>query len=194
MPRHSPRMGEMPGTYLSPMGRNILFSQKGEKQFMKKNTMMRIASFLLIAVLLSTSAISGTYAKYVTKDEAVDHARVAKWGVTVEATDDSMFNGYYETHDTERKAVIGAISVLSAGTDNVVAPGTDGKLADFVIKGTPEVAVRINYEVTNLELAGWALADATPYCPIIFTINGTDYYIGDSESVDDFEIRVKTTG
>ena len=31
---------------------------------MKRNVMMRLASFLLVAVLISTSAISGTYAKY----------------------------------------------------------------------------------------------------------------------------------
>ena len=52
---------------------------------MKKNKMMRLASFLLIAVLVSTSAISGTYAKYTTSGFAEDQARVAKWGVTVAA-------------------------------------------------------------------------------------------------------------
>ena len=74
-----------------------------------------------------------------------------------------MFNGYYETHDTERAGKIGAHSVVTSEGDNVVAPGTNGKLADFVITGTPEVAVRVNYEVTNLELSGWQLADGTPY-------------------------------
>ena len=50
---------------------------------MKKNVMMRLASFLLVAVLISTSAISGTYAKYVTTAEGKETARVAKWGVQV---------------------------------------------------------------------------------------------------------------
>ncbi len=50
---------------------------------MKKNKMMRLASVLLIAVMISTSAISGTYAKYVTSGYAEDNARVAKFGVAV---------------------------------------------------------------------------------------------------------------
>ena len=47
---------------------------------MKKNTMMRVASALLVAVLLTTCAISGTFAKYVSSAETSDTARVAKWG------------------------------------------------------------------------------------------------------------------
>ena len=53
---------------------------------MKKNTMMRIASVLMVAVLLSTCAISSTFAKYVSSDSATDTARIAKWGVEVTAT------------------------------------------------------------------------------------------------------------
>ena len=37
---------------------------------MKTNIMMRVASTLLIAVLLSTCAISGTFAKYITSADA----------------------------------------------------------------------------------------------------------------------------
>ena len=52
---------------------------------MKKNRMMRLASGLLVAVLMTTSMISGTFAKYVTTASASDNARVAKWGVTLAA-------------------------------------------------------------------------------------------------------------
>ena len=62
---------------------------------MKKNKMMRLASFLLVATLLTTSMISGTFAKYVTEGSASDSARVAKWGVEVEATDDTGFKKVY---------------------------------------------------------------------------------------------------
>ena len=44
---------------------------------MKKNKMMRIASVLLVAVILTTCAISGTFAKYVTSGNGSDNARVA---------------------------------------------------------------------------------------------------------------------
>ena len=61
---------------------------------MKKNVMMRLACFLLVAVLISTSAISGTYAKYVTSGQSTDSARVAKWGVTVTANGTTFANAY----------------------------------------------------------------------------------------------------
>ena len=46
---------------------------------MKKNKRMRTASGLMIAALLTTSMISGTFAKYTTADAAQDSARAAKW-------------------------------------------------------------------------------------------------------------------
>ena len=47
---------------------------------MKKNTFMRVASALLVAVLLTTCAIAGTFAKYTTEVSSEDSARVAYWG------------------------------------------------------------------------------------------------------------------
>lgn len=47
---------------------------------MKKNKMMRLASCLLVAILLTTSVISGTFAKYTTSSTGTDSARVATWG------------------------------------------------------------------------------------------------------------------
>lgn len=48
---------------------------------MKKNKMMRAATGMLIAALLTTSVISGTFAKYTTSVSAEDKAVVAKWSV-----------------------------------------------------------------------------------------------------------------
>ena len=63
---------------------------------MKKNKSMRAAGGLMIATLLSTSIVSGTYAKYVTSDSAKDSARVAKFGVEVKA-DGKLFDKTYLT-------------------------------------------------------------------------------------------------
>lgn len=101
---------------------------------MKKNVMMRLASVLLIAVLISTSAISGTYAKYVTTAVGSDTARVAKFGVTVAAVTD-IFKTSYDGADT--------ITVLSSNEENVVAPGTTGSAVAFTIAGSPEVDVQV---------------------------------------------------
>ncbi len=83
---------------------------------MKKNVMMRAASALLVAVLLTTCAISGTFAKYTTSTTGTDKARVAYWGFDQGAsTTIDMFDNEY----TNVKAT-GEVD----GFSNVIAPGT----------------------------------------------------------------------
>ena len=48
----------------------------------------RILFTLLVAVMISTCAISGTFAKYVTEATGTDTARVAKFGVEVNDIED----------------------------------------------------------------------------------------------------------
>lgn len=140
---------------------------------MKKNRMMRVASALLVAVLLTTCAISGTFAKYTTSGSAGDSARVAEWGVAVVATADNIFDTAYETTD----GVYTGMSV-DAGIDDVVAPGTTkANLTDLKLTGTPEVAVRVEYTAT-LTLKNWEDVDGNEYCPLIFTVEGAEFKIG----------------
>lgn len=117
---------------------------------MRKNKMMRVASVLLIAVLLTTCAISGTFAKYVTEGSTTDKARVAKFGVTVEASSDLFAKNYVRTTNVPGSA---DLTVESSNTDNVVAPGTQSS-ADGMklsVKGKPEVAVNVAFSVTKAE-------------------------------------------
>ena len=150
---------------------------------MKKNKMMRAASALLVAVLLTTCAVSGTFAKYTTADDGTDTARVAKWGVTVTATGDNVFDNSYD--DATNGATAGTKVVSSVTTEDVLAPGTNGTLGGIAITGTPEVMVDVDVTAT-LTLAGWTIDHdndpATPneeYCPIVFTIDGETYGTGD---------------
>lgn len=117
---------------------------------MKKNVMMRVASVLLIAVMMTTCAISGTFAKYVTSAEGSDSARVAKWGVKVTAQGPSNFSNEYKTHEND---FTGALSVKSIDDAKVVAPGTSSEDIDddtvFTITGTPEVATRVTLSVAE---------------------------------------------
>ena len=153
---------------------------------MKKNKMMRVASALLIAVLLTTSAISGTFAKYVTTNSGSDSARVAKFGVVITANGTAFATSY------ANDAAIGT-TVIGAGTSvnhdatsdglDLVAPGTTKALVNATIAGTPEVAVNVAY-VATLELSGWtwdddndASTDEVEYCPIVFTVDGETYGI-----------------
>ena len=110
---------------------------------MKKNRMMRLASGLLVAVLLSTCTISGTFAKYVTTNGGADNARVAKFGVQINVSDDlGLFDTAYEKDDADYE---NTLSVLSQTTDQVVAPGTKGSMS-FNITGMPEVATRVSID------------------------------------------------
>lgn len=127
---------------------------------MKKNKSMRAAGGLMIATLLSTSIVSGTYAKYVTSDSASDTARVAKFGVTVTASGSLFDKTYLTTSNTPGGAKADddgtVLSVESNGAvnsiENVVAPGTkntDG--ITFVISGKPEVDVKLDVVVEDKE-------------------------------------------
>lgn len=101
---------------------------------MRKNKMMRLASALLVAVLLTTCAISGTFAKYTTSVTSEDSARVAYWGFqksnSMDLTD--LFLGTYA-------------NVESENDDDVIAPGTFGSETfqfayDEANAAAPEVA------------------------------------------------------
>ncbi|MBQ3417951.1 MAG: hypothetical protein IJH32_08960 [Ruminococcus sp.] len=125
---------------------------------MKKNKIMRIASVLLIVTLLSTCAISGTFAKYVTTGEAEGTARVAKWGIVV-TVDGDLAAKEYKADDTTYNPVGGpnASAGLSVKANEVVvAPGTGSKLVngewtnciEASIEGKPEVATRFALYMT----------------------------------------------
>ena len=116
---------------------------------MRKNRMMRLASALLILTMVTTCAISGTFAKYVTESKATDTARVAKWGMTVEVVG-NLFGANYNAKTNEGGNDISALatgSVDSSDTDNIVAPGTksDKKGMTLAVKGTPEVDYTVEY-------------------------------------------------
>lgn len=142
---------------------------------MKKNVMMRLACFLLVAVLISTSAISGTYAKYVTADDADDSARVAKWGVTVDVTADAFSDAYKDeavTYTSDEEVMTITVQADSKDT-KVLAPGTEGTLATVVLDGTPEVDVEVTF-AAELTLTGWLDKNGNVYCPIVFTVGSEE--------------------
>lgn len=157
---------------------------------MKKNRMMRVASALLVAVLLTTCAISGTFAKYVTKGSGTDSARVAKFGVIVTGEADT----FKETYAKDNSGfTLDANTVVSTG-GNVVAPGTSGEMVAFTISGTPEVAVNVAFEGT-LELGDkWVYVDSNSnssyYCPLEITVGDETFKGTTYASADEFETAV----
>ena len=127
---------------------------------MKKNVMMRVASALLVAVLLTTCAISGTFAKYTTYNASQDTARVAKWGVTVSVSGaDAFAEAYKETKENRGSASATVESKLNDGStngDDVLAPGTNGTLATIDVNGAPEVDVDVTVDATFVLSGDWS--------------------------------------
>lgn len=144
---------------------------------MKRNTILRVSAILLVLTLLSTCVISGTFAKYTTSADANDDARIAKWGVVVEATAEAFTENDDDT----------VISFVSG--ENVLAPGTDGNLCGLTITGQPEVAVKID-ATAELELTDWAV-DSAYYCPLVITVGTTEFKGNDYADAEAFEKAVE---
>ena len=158
----------------------------------KKNVLMRSAGLLLVLVLVTSCFVGSTFAKYTVGGKGTDTARVAKFGVTITA-EGTMFAEEYATDDGDVK---GTISKSVVSTEKVVAPGTKGNMSSIVLKGKPEVAVRVEYKVNTFELTGWQTGDdaaTTEYCPLVFTVGDKTYKIGDTgiDTVDKLEAAVK---
>ena len=161
---------------------------------MKKNAMMKIAAILMVAVLLTTCAISSTFAKYVTSAADDATARVAKWNVEVETTLDGLFA---ETRVENGKTLVASVNANDGDEvlDCVVAPGMSGKVETArKVTGTPEVAIEVK-TVATVELKGWGT-----YCPLVFKVgnveltqkldDATTTDINEYESVDKFAERI----
>lgn len=125
---------------------------------------MRIAAGVMTAALLSTCAISSTFAKYTSESTGTDSARVAKWDILFggETTMNERFE--FDLFDTTYGHATSP-SVKSSKDDKVIAPGTQGSFA-LVIKNGSEVTATyaIDYTVTN-----------SASIPVKFSVDGTTW-------------------
>lgn len=157
---------------------------------MKKNKILRLASVMLMLCLITTCAISGTFAKYTTSGSGSETARVAKWGVTF-ATVPGDLSTSYATTDTDHSADI--TTSVKADAD-VVAPGTSGKLFGFQTSGSPEVAFITTFSLdetattlifTNKKVVGNAAETITDgYYPVVFTVKLNDNVISSDANTE----------
>lgn len=143
-----------------------------QKSIVKDRKRNNLYSLFMLAVL-TTCFVSGTMARYATVNDITDDATVAKWGVTITPSGTIFEEQYAKTEATSF-----ANTVIS--DDNTLAPGTSHSISDLVIEGTPEVAVRVDYSA-DITLTDWEIPDGVggteEYCPVIFTVEGTDYKI-----------------
>ena len=167
---------------------------------MKKNRMMRLASILLVCVLMTTSVISGTFAKYTTQDAANDTARVAKWGVTLQVAGKLFGETYKDTIvASDDTALTVQANDYSSANDFVVAPGTKSDDGFHIsLTGTPEVdsqaIVKITAQNIFLNAGTYGLMVEVPAGTITkenFTYITTDYDTTDTVDNHD-EVFVKS--
>ena len=134
--------------------------------------LFRVVIGLLCATLLTTSAISTTFAKYASATERFsDSARVAIWGGTV----GDAWN------ETEVK----------------IKPGMQGELVRVQAKGESEVAYNVDLDIDFSIFSGYQKIDAgKDYFPLLITVGVSGYnvttyeehfYMGMNNSVDSVE-------
>lgn len=171
---------------------------------MKKNRMMRLASILLVCVLLTTSVISGTFAKYTTSVDAHDTARVATWGfngVDADIAITDLFKTAY-TQGSGDSNVLGYADIIAPGTTNSasfqfkyngqeVAPEVDYNFTVSVkdstiganIKSNPNIQWRLNHTVNGTtEEGSWGnwdtlMGDILSLSGTETSFDGTNYTI-----------------
>jgi hypothetical protein len=173
---------------------------------------MRVALLIVALALITSCFVSGTYAKYITSAKGDETARVAKFGVLIEASGDLFGTTYKATTDDTPGAsgdAASTLTVVSSNTDKVVAPGTkndDG--LKFAVTGTPEVDVAVtmtlesNYKEVFLKAGTWAdmttsddktdtFTLGSDYYPVVFTLKiGDNTYTG---NLADIETALATT-
>lgn len=95
-----------------------------ECKHMKKNTAFRTAAILLVLVMVTSSFVGSTFAKYTASSSGMDKARVAYWGMSAPAVMEfELFDGEYT-------------SVDSATVSHVVAPGTSKEIYFGIVFST----------------------------------------------------------
>ena len=145
----------------------------------KKNHTMRIAAGVMTAALLSTCAISSTFAKYTSESTGTATARVAKWdilfGDETTMSETFTFDLYSTLYDTTANSP--ETDVKTGDDVTRIAPGTQGSFA-VKITNNSEVTAEyiIEFSVTNTENIPlkFSMDGSTNWATDITTLNITD--------------------
>ena len=109
----------------------------------KKNRIfMALVSILLCFVLLSTSLLSGIFARFAVRDSVQMDVAFKQWGITITDANNTLV----ETIEKDGSAVVRANGSITQ--DGLLAPGTKGSLAWFRVSGNPEVDFSIDFSGT----------------------------------------------
>lgn len=137
---------------------------------MKKK--MSVLGVLLMAVVVTSYSVSGTYAKYISETDAItDSARVAQWTVNLDQNNTQnidLFKDSYTYGDNGQ--------VVKSTSSDVVAPGTWGQYS-FSLSGYVETnhLIKVNVKKGEGETSNTVVlkgeGDEEDYSPIKFAIS-----------------------
>ena len=153
---------------------------------MKKNWIAKVAVLMLALTMITSCFVGSTFAKYITKAEGTDTARVAKWGILLTVSGNA-FDYQYKTHETEDEyGYDGEYSVIAENEkDALVAPGTSSDDLDAnlvaTVKGKPEVATRYTLTAEKVEDVVLPAGTYTDYTQLVKADDGTYGYTGEFE-------------
>lgn len=140
--------------------------------------MMMTVSVLLCLVLLTTSAISGTLAKYTTTAESSASARVAKWGAKIDITLSEDVEGKLESKDYSN------LSVIQFKQDEALGIGAGTSYPEALkikFSGTSEVRLKVKL-VIGIVYSGGLAKGGTDYVPMGIKMKGNN---GSVENLSD---------
>ncbi len=133
---------------------------------MKKNIPMRIAYYLLIAVILSTYALTSTFAKYATTlTSNTSSTTVAEWSFNVEDVDITTNTVSINLFDTVTNVDGTAEKNVRLTDGKMIAPGTKGSFS-IKLRNTSEVTAMYGIEFTMTK------TEAAENLPILFSRDG----------------------
>lgn len=142
---------------------------------------LRTGAILLVVALAVSCVAGGTLAKYVSEGQGGDNARVAKWGVTVEAKE-GPFKDAYTNEDN--------VVTVESG-DDVVAPGTEGSFEGIYVKAdAPEVSYKVT-TTAEVTIENWTVGGEF-YCPLQFTVCGKEIDGTEFKEADDLAEAIET--
>ena len=109
----------------------------------KVNKIIKIVAAMLLSLTLVTSClVSGVFAKYVKKGEATFQSiELKKWGLTVSSKGTDLKKEY----TSDGNVIVKSSTSINSGNDNIIMPGSSGRLAYFRIEGSPEVAYSVDF-------------------------------------------------
>lgn len=163
------------------------------KENKKSFKSMRTAAGLMVMTLLTSCLVGGTFAKYTTEKPNMSNARIARFGVTIEAENDTAFAGSYENEGVK---TVQSIQTTDGRGDMIFAPGTSGVMKPITISGRPEVSIEVKY-TGQFSVANWFVPVDKEhkkwifYCPVTITVGETvisgTKYVSEVNAENSFE-------